>query len=152
MRKPDVIGLYTVVPWDEGSISESAQRRIRPFYIPLPHLCFLLSFLRALSPVCKCCKARESDPDAGKSARFHLFPLPPCSSFSLTPDSLIMLVFLPSSNSERLSSSSRILRIGLAFLRIDQRGNRSYVPLRCPWSCTMRGIYPVIRFLPRLAT
>lgn len=151
MRKPDVIGLYTVVPWDEGSISESAQRRIRPFYIPLPHLCFLLSFLRALSPVCKCCKARIW-PRCWKICAFPSFPSSPCSSFSLTPDSLIMLVFLPSSNSERLSFSSRILRIGLAFLRIDQRGNRSYVPLRCPRSCTTRGIYPVIRFLPRLAT
>lgn len=146
MRKPDVIGLYNVVPWDRGLDIRIRAEMDPPFLhlSPLPPSLSLFSV-----PSCPFTNAakRESDPDAEKSARFHLSP---SLLFSLTPDSLIMLVFLPSNDSERLSFSSRILRIGLALPRIDQRGNRSYVPPRCPWSCAMRGIYLVIRFLPRL--
>lgn len=60
-----------MVPCNGGSISESAQRWIRPFYIPAPPLLLLLATLsstilpgvRLLANVAK----RESDPDAGKS-------------------------------------------------------------------------------------
>lgn len=69
-----------------------------PFVSPLSP--FILPGVRTLANVAK----RESDPDAGKSRAsisppFALLP----SLSSLTPDSLITLVFLPSNDSGRLS-------------------------------------------------
>lgn len=86
MRKPDVIGLYTMVPWDDGSISDSTKRRFRPFYIPPPSSLPPWHGARLLTNVAK----RESDLDVGKSRAFS----PRFSSHSrLTPDSLITARF-----------------------------------------------------------
>lgn len=96
-----------------GSISESARRRFRPFYIP--HSSIFLPPSAVERPLANAVK-REFDPDAGKSCAS-------ISSFSL----FLSLAFLLNarfpdyarfSSLERLrerdSLSSRILRIGLA--------------------------------------
>lgn len=110
MRKPDVIGLYTTIPCNGGSISESALGDGSALFTspPPPHLAISFRSSRRSLVRSQMSQSANLTQMLENRAFQSLHPSP------LSSDSLITLVFLPSNDSGRHSLSSRILRIGLA--------------------------------------